>query len=194
MPRQPDPGLENRILNAARKLFLNGGEKGLSMRILAKAAHTNTPAVYRRFRNRKEILGALVQRSQQDLLAVLESCVSLQDAYHLLLAFALAHPHEYRLINAGVFSNVSVARPDLEFLKRLSAEWFGGSPEDHTSLVLALWALVHGAATLLLSKAVPLSRQNDLHSVLDKAVELLVQNRSVLSNKLEEGPARVATR
>jgi len=182
MPRQPDPGLEDRILNAAHKLFLKGGEKSFSMRTLAKAAHTNTPAVYRRFRNRKAILGALLQRFQQDLSAVLEPCRSLEDACHNVLEFALTRPHVYQLVNAGMFSKVGVARPNIELMKRRSAEWFGGSPEDHTRLVLALWALVHGAATLLLAKAVPSPHETELRSVIfNKAVELLVQNRSMLS-------------
>jgi len=182
MPRQPDPGLEDRILKAAHKLFLKGGEKSLSMRTLAKAAHTNTPAVYRRFRNRKAILSALLQRFQQDLFAVLEPCLSFEDACYNVLEFALAHPHVYQLVNAGVFSKVSVARPNIELMKRRSAEWFGGSPEDHTRLVLALWALVHGTATLLLAKAVPVPHDTDLRSVIvSRAVALLVQNRSMLS-------------
>ena len=52
MPRQIDPEVEGRIIQAARKLWHKGGEKALSMRAVAKAAGTNTPAVYRRFRNR----------------------------------------------------------------------------------------------------------------------------------------------
>jgi AcrR family transcriptional regulator len=181
MPRQPDPGLEDRILNAARKLFLKGGEKGLSMRTLAKAARTNTPAVYRRFRNRKEILGALLQRIQQDLLVVLEPCGSFQDVCHNLLEFALAHPHEYLLVNSGVFSKVNVGRPNFELIERRSAEWLGGSPEDHTSLILVLWALMHGAATLLLAKTIPLPHDTELPSAVKRAVELVVENRSRLS-------------
>ena len=61
MPRHSDPELEGRILNAARKLWHKGGETALSMRAVAKAAGTNTPAVYRRFRTREQILRALVQ-------------------------------------------------------------------------------------------------------------------------------------
>ncbi|MGA9813951.1 MAG: TetR/AcrR family transcriptional regulator [Terriglobales bacterium] len=179
MPRQPDPQLEIRILNAAQKLFLKGGEKSLSMRTLAKAAHTNTPAVYRRYKSRKQILAALVQRTQQDLSAVLEPCVSFQDAYHRLVGFALEHPHEYQLMNAA-FSKVS-ERPNFEFMKKRSAEWLGGAPEDHTDLILALWALAHGTASLLISRAVPSVHETKLRSVVDKAAELLVQNASTLS-------------
>jgi AcrR family transcriptional regulator len=181
MPRHPDPQLETRILKAAQKLFLRGGEKGLSMRALAKAAHTNTPAVYRRYKSRKQILGALLQRTQQDLSAVLEPCVSPQDANRRLLEFALEHPHEYQLINAGVFSKANTARPNFEFMKKRSAEWLGGTPEDYTDLILALWALAHGAASLLISRAVPSLLETNLRSVVDRAAELLVQNASILS-------------
>ena len=49
MPRHPDPDLEDRILSAAQRLWTRGGEKSLTMRAVARAARTNTPAVYRRF-------------------------------------------------------------------------------------------------------------------------------------------------
>ena len=65
MPRHIDPDLEGRILEAARKLWRKGGEKSLSMRTIAKLAGTNTPALYRRFRNRDDILRAMVQSYQQ---------------------------------------------------------------------------------------------------------------------------------
>jgi len=62
MARHSDPEVEVRILRAARDLWHEGGEAALSMRAVAKAAGTNTPAVYRRFRTREDILRALVLR------------------------------------------------------------------------------------------------------------------------------------
>jgi AcrR family transcriptional regulator len=64
MPRHPDPELEKRVLDAAQKLWHGGGDKTLSMRALAKAARTNTPAIYRRFKDRKDILRALLLRAR----------------------------------------------------------------------------------------------------------------------------------
>jgi len=66
-------------------------------------------------------------------------------------------------------------------MKKRSAEWLGGAPEDHTGLILALWALAHGTASLLMSRVVPSLHETDLRSVVDKAAELLVQNASILS-------------
>jgi AcrR family transcriptional regulator len=176
MPRQPDPHLEERILNTAARLFLRGGEKALSMRTLAKAAQTNTPAVYRRFRNRKDILRALLQRAQRDLLAILEPCQSFPEACHRTVDFIVEHHHQYQLISAGVFSKINEPRLTLELMKQRSAEWLGGKPEDHTGLVLALWALVHGTGTLLSSKAVPVSHEAELRSAFSDAVHLLLEN------------------
>ena len=64
MARHSDPDLEARILQAARRLWHKGGESALSMRAIAKAAGTNTPAMYRRFRTRADILRALVSSYQ----------------------------------------------------------------------------------------------------------------------------------
>lgn len=176
MPRKPDPYLEERILNAAQKLFLKGGEQALSMRMLAKAAHTNTPAVYRRFKNRQEILNALLQRIQQDISVAVEPCASVQEVCQRFLEFMLAHPHEYQLINSGLFSKAGTGRPNLERLRKRTAEWLGGSPDDYTNLVLALWALTHGTATLLISKAAPPAYETKMRAVLMETVDLLVRN------------------
>jgi hypothetical protein len=69
-------------------------------------------------------------------------------------------------------------RPNLAYVKSRAAEWLGGSPEDHSSLVLALFALIHGTAMLLISKALPVKDQAELHSVFTASVELLVSNAS----------------
>src|SRR5689334_3951192 len=62
MPRHPDPDLEERILHAADVLWRRGGEKSLTMRAVARAAKTNTPAVYRRFKDRKALVRGLLLR------------------------------------------------------------------------------------------------------------------------------------
>ena len=97
MPRHPDPGLEERILNAARQLWKKGSSKALTMRAVARAARTNTPAVYRRFPHRDDILRALVQETRQDWLRLVETSSSVEDACERYLDYGLSHPHEYEL-------------------------------------------------------------------------------------------------
>jgi TetR/AcrR family transcriptional regulator len=76
VPRRPDPDLEGKILDAAQKLWKKGGEKALTMRAVAKAAGTNTPSVYRRFRDRDDILRALLHRIRLQIAASLETATS----------------------------------------------------------------------------------------------------------------------
>src|SRR6266508_2314785 len=141
MPRHSDPELEGRILHAARKLWHKGGETALSMRAVAKAAGTNTPAVYRRFRTREQILRALVHSYQAELFSAIEPCRSLQEVAQCYLDFALRYPREYQVIMSGLLARITKERPNLNFVLNRCAEWLGGSAEGHEGLVLASWSL-----------------------------------------------------
>lgn len=97
MPRRPDPDLEGKILDAAQKLWKKGGEKALTMRTVARAAGTNTPAVYRRFRDRDDILRGLMQRIRMEIAATLDTASSPEEGCERYLEYALSHPREYEL-------------------------------------------------------------------------------------------------
>ncbi len=58
---------------AATKLWYCSGDTTLSMRALAKEARTNTPAIYRRFKDRRGVLHALFLHLQQQGYQVLRS-------------------------------------------------------------------------------------------------------------------------
>jgi AcrR family transcriptional regulator len=189
MPRHPDPGLEERILNAAAKLWKKGAEKTLTMRAVAKAAGTNTPAVYRRFKNRREILHALLRRLQTDVADVVRRCQSPEEACERFLEFALSHPHEYELFyqhayqlprpsQAGRTTPLREHRPTMALMEAKLVERLGGSPEDHTRLGLALWAVTHGTAMILISKSIPAEHADELCSVFSSTVKAMVRNAS----------------
>ena len=69
---------------------------------------------------------------------------------------ALRDPHEYELFythghelsprqRAGPARRpIRESRPNFAFVEAQLAKRLGGSPEDHTQLALALWALMHG--------------------------------------------------
>jgi AcrR family transcriptional regulator len=184
MSRHIDPEVEERILQAARKLWHKGGEKALSMRAVAKAAGTNTPAVYRRFRNREEILRALVTYYQQELFRVLQCCRSLQEVGQVYLDFVLGRPREYLLLmNSGLIGRVSKTRPNLDFIVARTSEWLDGAPGEHAPLVLALWALAHGAAMLRVSGSMQEENFPRLREAFSQAVDILVANEKKLRQK-----------
>ncbi len=180
MARHSDPELEGRILRAARKLWHQGGETALSMRAVAKAAGTNTPAVYRRFRSREEILRALVGDYQRQLIAQIAPCKSAQEIAETILKFALGRPREYELITSGLLARMTSDRPAVNFAAYRAAELLGGSPKDHASLTMAVWALVHGMALLQISGSM---REQDHPRALvafKRAMKVLVENEDQL--------------
>ncbi len=187
MSRPPDPNLENRILNAAQKLWRRSGSKALTMRAVARAADTNTPAVYRRFRNRRDLVRALLRRSQQEFGNILETCRSVEEAAAAYVRHALDRPHEYELFyqhiselsrpdHSGRAPSLKESRPNFVLMERMLSEQLGGKPRDHKRLALAVWALTHGTTTLLLWKAVPLGQEAALRSVFTAAVRAMLRD------------------
>lgn len=183
MPRKADPVLEGRILESAHRLWLRGGDEALSMRAVAKAARTNTPAIYRRFRNRKEILRTLVRKAQHELFAVLEPCRSPFELASQTLEFALAHRREYELLTAGLLSRLNEPQPNLEFVAQRCAEWMGGTAEDQTAFVLAIWSLVHGTAMLLITRTIASRREEEVRNAFSTALQVLVNNQSAFKKR-----------
>jgi AcrR family transcriptional regulator len=163
VPRPPDPGLENRILDAAQKLWKKGGEDALTMRAVARTAGTNTPAVYRRFRDREDLLRGLLRRIRLDIAALIERAHSPEDACERYLDYALQHPHEYELLYQHMYRLDRSARsgragsadhPARNAMRQKLKERFGELQDGHEPLLTALWMLAHGAAALLISKAI----------------------------------------
>jgi AcrR family transcriptional regulator len=189
MARPPDPDLEDRILDAARRLWKKGVGKAVTMRAVARAAGTNTPAVYRRFRSREDILRAVWQQTRQEIFQQLEPSPSVEEACDRYLDFALSHPHEYELyylhehelfVSGKPAREVSEKpssrpkRPSEELMKGKLAAQLGGSPDDYTRLSLALWAMLHGTVMLLISKTIPPQHATEMRSVCRTSVKMLL--------------------
>lgn len=190
MPRQADPQLEERILDAACRLWSRGGEKALTMRGVAQAAGTTTPTLYERYRDRNDILRAVRLRTRADLFATLCQTRSLSQAFERYLEFALEHPHAYEVLFDGFAQPPSLHEswPSFNLLRMRLAERLGGTPREHTRLMLSLWSLMHGTAMLLIRGQVsdPLLTQM-FHACLD-AVEAIVAQDARTKGKKYSGP------
>jgi len=165
VPRLPDPELEGKILDAAQKLWKQGGERALTMRAVAKAAGTNTPSLYRRFRDRDDILRGLLHRVRLEYAARLASAASPEEACERYLDFALSHSHEYELFyrhNYDLFHSPRsrralarpVGQPARDAMRQKLKQKLGGSPDQQERVLVALWMLGHGAAMLLIAKSI----------------------------------------
>jgi AcrR family transcriptional regulator len=194
MPRQPDPDLEDRILRAAQGLWKRGGEKALTMRGVARAAGTNTPAVYRRFKDRRDLVRALLLRTVGRLRQRFEAGEGVEGMAEAYVEEALRMPHEYELFYTyghelipaktdGRMRAIRESRPNFAFLEAELAKRLGGSPENHTRLALALWATMHGTVKLLLSKSIPEEQEPELRSACRAAVKTLIEGAARFSAK-----------
>jgi len=185
MPRHPDPGLEERILKAAEALWKRGGEKALSMRTVARAAKTNTPAVYRRFKDRDDLIRALLLRIVARIRGEFETATTVEGMCEAYIDSALRQPHEYELFYAhanwltpkmaGPPRPIRETRPNFAFMEQQLAARLGAKPECHTQLALAIWAMLHGTTTLLLSKSIPQGHEEELRQACRAAVNGLLQ-------------------
>ena len=190
MPRQPDPELEGRILHAADVLWRRGGEQALTMRAVAKAARTNTPAVYRRFKNREDLIRGLLLRIVARIRGYFEQRQSLEEMAEAYVDFALKIPHEYELFYsyAALLNRrtggkkrkkrlpIRESRPNFGLVEQMAAKELGGSPDDHTELALQLWSLLHGMTMLLLSKSLPDGHEAELRDACRTAMKTLIAN------------------
>jgi AcrR family transcriptional regulator len=185
MPRHPDPDLEDRILQAADVLWRRGGEQALTMRAVAQAAGTNTPAVYRRFKDRQDLVRGLLLRIAGRIRERFQQGQTMEEMALAYVESALQMPHEYQLFYSnsrtmsppkgrGAPRPIRESRPNFAFLEQLLAKQLGGSPEDHTQLALELWALLHGTTMLLLSKSIPEGHEDELRKACRAAVNALV--------------------
>lgn len=187
MPRHPDPQLEGRILHAADVLWRRGGEQALTMRAVAKAARTNTPAVYRRFKNRQDLIRGLLLGIVARIRGYFEQGQTLEEMAEAYVEFALKLPHDYELfysyaalLNRRTGSKkplpIRESRPNFGLVEQMAAKELGGVPDDYTELALQLWSLLHGMTTLLLSKSLPQGHEEELRAACRTAMKILIAN------------------
>ncbi|HKH99021.1 MAG TPA: TetR/AcrR family transcriptional regulator [Candidatus Sulfotelmatobacter sp.] len=176
MPRQPDPGLEQRILDAASRLWARGGEKSLTMRAVAKAAGTTTPTVYERYRDRDDILRAIRLQTRRELFAALTRTRTLRQAVRRQIDFALEHSFAYEVLFDGVGEPPSSHEPwpSFNLIRERVAERLGGNPRKYTRLMLSLWSLMHGTAMLIIrGRFEGALRTQTIHACLDALDSIL---------------------
>jgi AcrR family transcriptional regulator len=152
LPRLPDPDLEQRILEAASRLWARGGEKTLTMRGIAKAAGTTTPTVYERYRDREDILRALRTETRRELITALRRTRTLRESVERYIEFALEHRYAYEVLFDGVGKPPSLHEPwpSFNLIRDRVARRLGGTPREYTRLMLSLWSLMHGTAMLII--------------------------------------------
>ena len=181
MPRQPDPDLEQRILEAASRLWARGGEKGLTMRAVAKAAGTTTPTVYERYRDREDILRALRLETRRELFDAISRARTLRESVERHIQFALDHSYAYEVLFDGVGKPPSLHEPwpSFNLLRDRLTKHLGGTPQQHTRVIMGLWSLMHGAVMLIIrGRFEGALRVQTVHACLDTCDAIIEAARS----------------
>ena len=154
MPKPPNPMLEKKILKAALDLLSKRGDHAVTMRAVASAAGTTTPTLYQRFADRDAILQAICEDAKLRLARELQLALSVEDACRRYLFFARKHPHEYELLMRTGWQDAAASGyqgPAFLAGMRKIQKQFPGRPAHHKALLVQLWCLVHGAASLLIA-------------------------------------------
>lgn len=168
------------IVSAARELLEQDGEPALTMRSIASRLGIRAPSLYKHFPDKEAIEVELIATGFAELGEALEAAVSggtrpMADVAGAYRAWALSHPHLYRLLTdrplprdrlaAGVEGRA--ARPLLDAV--------GGD----LAVARAVWGLAHGLVSLQLADRFPADA--DVDAAWEAALALVMSSRSAPS-------------
>ena len=114
-----------------------------------------------------------------ELFANLSRTRTLTQACERYLQFAMDHPHAYEVLFDGFAQPPSLHEPwpSFNLMRQRLSERLGGTPRQHTRLMLSVWSLMHGTAMLLIRggcAAGPLRTQM-FHSCMDSVEAIIAQ-------------------
>lgn len=182
--------MRRRILDAAKQLFVKEGFDNVSLRRIASKIEYSPAALYRYFKNKKEILSALreegfartLERQEGGREQFSDPIERLRDGAWGYIKFAMREPEYYHLMFSTSCEQVDLegewAASSLksfhsfrENVEEAVASGYFGAVETDT-LVFALWSQVHGLAHLIGTGQVSvLSGVEDMDPLLDRIFE-----------------------
>jgi AcrR family transcriptional regulator len=144
------------VIAVARRLLEDEGVAGLTMRRLAERLGIRAPSLYKHLPDKAALEAAIIATGLEDAAAAFEAAITdtaeplpaLAGAYR---AFALAHPHLYRLMNNGPLPRQQLP-PGLEDRTAAPVLEVAGGNLDRAR---ALWAFAHGMVMLELDGRFP---------------------------------------
>jgi AcrR family transcriptional regulator len=182
MPPIADKHLEERILRAALRLWRTRGENGLTLRAVAQEAHTTTPTLYKRFRNKEALRLALAYRFREELTADLLSSATIEQGHRRFLAYVKSHPREYELLSEYWGHFFSTPRPVRTWMLTQLATRVGGTADEYAIVYDGIFLLCHGASTLLASA--PDDRVLEAtREICVKVCDMLIENAQLLRSR-----------
>ena len=144
------------IVDAALALLEAEGAEALSMRRVADRVGIRAPSIYEHLADKRTLEAAIISRGFELQADVFEAAVNGADDPTAALArtyraFALAHPHLYRLMTARELDR-SLLADGVEARAAATVVAAAGGDGD---LARAMWAFAHGMTILELDRRFP---------------------------------------
>ena len=186
--------MRGRILKAAMQLYVKGGYENVTMRRIAAKIEYSPGTIYLYFQNKKDIMLQLCYQGFERLLAHQDTLEKIADPLERLsaggnyyLAFALENPELYELMFAtkeifnetGPDEDAAPLRAFRGFAKNvkdcLDAGLFSATEVETTAI--ALWATLHGLASLLIKGRLRFLPKESLAKVVEQAFAFSLRKR-----------------
>ena len=180
--------MRQRILKAAMELFAKGGYDNVTMRRMAEKIEYSPGTIYLYFKNKNDIMLQLCYQGFEQLLALQEELDQVSQPLERLsiggryyISFALENPELYELM----FSTEEIVQktvPDEESVPLKSFRKFEKhvqkcmdvgvfSGEDAEATTIALWAALHGLASLLIKQRLGFLPEGKLDDIVQQALD-----------------------
>ena len=166
--------IREKILDAARELFVNEGYEAVSMRKIADRIEYSPTAIYLHFKDKEAVMRELCDTDFYALAQDLQEIARIADPLERLNAtgrayaqFALTHPNHYRLMFMTPHPHPKVDEKSIEkgnpeedayaFLRGIIAEAlaagrFRPGVQDVDLVTQTMWAGMHGVVSLQIAK------------------------------------------
>jgi AcrR family transcriptional regulator len=140
------------IVAAARELLEAEGPEGLSMRRVAERVGIRAPSIYKHLPDKEALEAALISAGFEEWADAFEAAGETpEEVGRTYRAYALAHPHLYRLMTERPLARERLAPGVEERAARPIVEAVGGDPDA----ARAVWAFAHGMTILELNGRFP---------------------------------------
>jgi AcrR family transcriptional regulator len=165
--------LREKILDAARELFVAEGYEAVTMRKIAERIEYSPTAIYLHFKDKESVLRELcdtdfltLARNLGTIARIADPVERLRETGFAYARFAQEHPNHYRLMfmtphpHANDESAIAKGNPEEDayaFLREtvaagIAAGRFRADLQDSELIAQGMWAAVHGVVSLQIAK------------------------------------------
>jgi AcrR family transcriptional regulator len=135
----PDRTSLTAIVAAGRDVLERGGPSGLTMQAVAEQVGVRAPSLYKRVKDRDQLLRLVADATLDDLATRLAAADGLPALARVFRAFSRERPAGFRLMFAGPSSPEALARVSAPVL-RVAAELAGDDDALDAARLVTAWA------------------------------------------------------